>query len=237
MKNIALNMKYKMRYQSSWVLWALAIIVGVLFLIFYPLIKLDVITENEGSLVYRLWVLLIVQFAITMKYKEDFDFLLTFSNTRLNIFLSQLGVIWIFNSLISVFIVLEKQIVDHLNNIFGFHKIIDPFHFLSPYGSDNIFMQFFFFLALGVCLSLFGLLMGSLFYRFGKKFMVSFWLIFSTIPTVVFPLILWIFYLQNKLEQSITSMVEFLKNFDLLVSSGYLFILTITLQNSSCFST
>lgn len=227
MKNIALNMKYKMKYQSSWVLWALAIIVGVLVLIFYPLIKFSVISENEGSLVYRLWVLIIVQFAITMKFKEDFDFLLTFSNTRSVIFRSQLGVVFVFSSLISFLIVLEKQVVDYLNNVFGFHNIIDPFHFLSPYGSDNIFMQFVFFFVLGVCFSLFGLLMGSLFYRFGKKFTLAFWLIFSAIPTVVFPLILLIFHFQNKLEQSITSMVEFIKFFDLLSGSWILFIIAI----------
>jgi hypothetical protein len=170
MKNIAINMKYKMKYQSNWLFWALTIIVGVLFFIFYPLIKFNVIGEHEGSLVYRLWVLLIVQFGITMKFKEDFDFLLTLSNTRSVIFQSQLGVVFVFSSVISLLIVLERQIVDHLNNVFGFHNIIDPFHFLSPYGSDNIFMQFLFFFTFGVCLSLFGLLMGSLFYRFGRNF-------------------------------------------------------------------
>jgi len=233
MKNIALNMKYKMRFQSSWILWALAIIVGVLFLIFLPLIKLNVISENEGSLVYRLWVLIIVQFGITIKFKEDFDFLLTLSNTRSVIFQSQLGVMFVFSSLISILIILEKHIVDYLNSVLGFHNIIDPFHFLSPYSSDNIFMQFVFFLTFGVCLSLFGLLMGSLFYRFGKKFTLAFWLIFSAIPTVVFPLILWIMHLRDKLEQSITSMVDSIKYFDLASSSLILFILAILFSTAA----
>ena len=227
MNKIVSNIRFKMSYQFTWVAWSLAIYLITMFLVFYSLIKLSLINQSAGSLVYRLWFLVIFQFAVTMRFKEDFDFLLTLSNTRNDIFQSLLGVAFGFSAFFSGLIVLERLIVDHLNNVFEYYNIIDPFHFFSPYGSDNIFMQFIFFLVLCICGSMFGLLMGSLFYRFGKKFTLAFWLIFSSIPMVFFPLLLWPIYQDGHLSRSITAMGEFLSNFDVLASSGYLFILTI----------
>ena len=172
--------------------WYLIITVSVLFLLYYVLIKTSVINNSTGSLSYRLWGSVIFQFAISMRFKEDFDFLLTLSNTRNQIFQSFMGIALIFSAFYSALIVLEKVIIDHLNNLLGFHTVKDIFHYLAPYATDNIFIQFVYFFMLCLCCSAFGLLMGSLFYRFGKKFMVAFWLIFSTIPTIAFPLYIWI---------------------------------------------
>ena len=191
MNKIVLNIRYKMRYQLSWIAWYLVIYVIIMFLLYIGLIKTSLINISSGSLVYRLWGSVIVQFAWTMRFKEDFDFLLTLSNTRNDIFLSLLGVAFGFSAFFSGLIVLERLIVDHLNNVFGYHNITDPFHFFAPYSTDNLYLQFVFFLVLCVCLSIFGLLMGSLFYRFGKKFTLAFWLMFSAIPVVFFPLLLW----------------------------------------------
>ena len=223
MNKIGLNIRYKMRYQLSWTAWYLAIYLTIMFLVFYPLIQYSVINHSAGSLVYRLWGAVIVQFAWMMRFKEDFDFLLTLSNTRNDIFLSLLGVAFGFSTFFSGLIVVERLIVDHLNNVFGYHNITDPFHFFAPYGTDNLFLQFVFFLVLCFCCSIIGLLLGSLFYRFGKKFTLAFWLIFSAIPMVFFPLLLW----RGHFSTSITAMGAFLGNFDVMAGSGVLFVLMI----------
>jgi hypothetical protein len=222
-------LKYKMGYQLSWAIWAVAIYIITIILVFYPLINYNIINHQEGSFVYRLWFLVIFQFAISMRFKEDFDFLLTLSNTRQNIFKSLVAVSVIFSAIFSSLIVLEQLIIDHLNSAFRFHNIVDPFHFLSPYSTDNIFMQFVFFFMLTVFCSLFGLLIGSLIYRLGKKFTVTFWLLFSSIPVLFFPLLLWIFYLQGQLNKSLIAIDVFLNNFNLISASGILLIVTIIL--------
>lgn len=227
MNKILLNIRYKMRYQSTWAAWYLAIYVIVMLLLYYGLIKTSLINTSEGSLVYRIWGSIIFQFAVTMRFKEDFDFFLTLSNTRNEIFQSLLGVVFCFSAFFSGLIVMERLIVDHLNNIFGYHNITDPFHFFSPYGTDNLYVQFVFFLVLCFCCSVFGILMGSLFYRFGRKFTIAFWLMFSAIPLVFFPLLLWPLYQQGNLSKFISALGAFLGNFDVLASSGYLLILTI----------
>ena len=227
MKKILLNIRYKMRYQFTWVAWYLVIYVITMSLVYYGLIKTSLINNSTGSLFYRLWGSVIFQFAISMRFKEDFDFLLTLSNTRNDIFQSLLGVAFGFSAFFSGLIVLERMIVDHLNNVFEYHNITDPFHFFAPYGTDNLYIQFVFFLVLSVCCSIFGLLMGSLFYRFGKKFTLAFWLMFSAIPMVFFPLLLWSLHQRSHLSISITAMGEFLRNFDVLAISGILFILSI----------
>jgi hypothetical protein len=222
-----MNIKYKMKVHMTWAAWYLIIYASAMFLLYYVLIKTSVINNSTGSLSYRIWGLIIFQFAVTMRFKENFDFFLTLSNTRNEIFQSLMGVALIFSAFFSGLIVLERVIVDHLNNIFGLHTVKDFFHYLAPYATDNHFLQFIFFLILCICCSSFGLLMGSLFYRFGKKFMVAFWLIFSAIPTVIFPLFLWILHLRNHLSGSVKAMGEFFRTFDVTAGSGVLFILTI----------
>ncbi len=227
MNRILLNIRYKVGYQLNWVSWYLVIYVITMLLLSYGLIKTSFISDSSGSLIYRIWGSVIFQFAVTMKFKKDFDFFLTLSNTRNDIFRSLLGVAFCFSIFFSILIVMEKLIVDQLNYIFGYINITDPFHFISPYATENIFLQFLFFLMLCICCSVFGLLMGSLFYRFGKKFTLAFWLIFSSVPIVMFPLLLWPLSQRNKLSSFFTNLEEFLQNFDILVYSGYLFILTI----------
>ncbi|MFC1492787.1 hypothetical protein ACFL6O_02415 [candidate division KSB1 bacterium] len=227
MNAIVSNIKYKLSYQFNWSVLSVAIYAVTIFLTFYALIKTSVINEDAGSLVYRLWALIFTHFAFSMRFKEDFDFMLILSKTRESIFLSLLTVAVGFSVILSGLIVLERVIVDYLNNVLGFYNTTDPFHFVAPYGTDNIFLQFVFFFALCSCFSVFGLLMGSLFYRFGKKFTLAFWLLFSAIPSVVFPMILWVSHLRGNLTETITAMIEFFRYFDLLSGSGYLFILTI----------
>ncbi len=227
MKKIGVNIKYKIGYQLPWAMLAIAIYITSMFLIFYLLIKFSLINQGEGSFVYRLWFLVIFQFAISMRFKEDFDFLLTLGSSRNEIFQSLMGVGLFFSFLFSGLIILEQIIVDLLNNLFGYHNIIDPFHFLSPYGSDNILIQFVFFFMLSVCCSIFGMLFGSLFYRFGKKFTLAFWLLLSAIPTILIPLFLWIFHQRGQLSTSISAIGEYLRYFDLMSVSWFFFILTI----------
>jgi len=224
MNKVVSNIKYKLGYQYTWALWHLAIYVPLIFVIFFILIKTSVISSHEGSLVYRLWSAVIFLFAISTKFKEDFDYLLTMSSTRKNIFLALLGVILIFSTFFSSLIVVEKVIVDHLNNILGFHNISDPFHFVAPYASGNLFLLFVFSLALTVCASVFGFLTGSLFYRYGRKFTVGFWLVISSIPFVLFPLFLWALYQRGHLTVSIDAMGTFFRDFNVLAGTGYLLL-------------
>lgn len=223
MNRVETNIRYKMSYQFNWVAWSIAIYLVMIFLVFYFLIKFSLINHGEGSLVYRIWALLIFQFAISMRFKEDFDLFLTMSNTRNDIFYSLSGVAFGFSAFFSGLIILERIIVDLLNNAFEYHNIVDPFHYFAAYSTDNLYLQFVFFLMLSFCSSIFGLLIGSLSYRFGKKFTLAFWLLFSATPLVFFPLLLW----RGQLTNSIAAMGEFLQNFDVLAGSGYLFVLAI----------
>ncbi len=227
MNKIVSNIKYKMGYQYSWIALYIGIYLAIMLGIYFALIKTDLISAGEGSLIYRVWGSVFVHFGWTMRFKEDFDFLVTLSSTRMEIFYSLLGVAFIFSAIFSFLISLEKLIVDYLNNVFGYFNISDPFHFFSPYVTDNIFLVFFYFFMLCLCLSIFGLLSGSLFYRFGKKSTTAYWLVISSIPSVFFPLYLWALYKKGELTSYITDMVEFLRTFDLLAGSGYMFLLTI----------
>lgn len=207
--------------------WYLIITVALLFLLYYMLIKTSLITNNTGSISYRLWGAVIFQFAISIRFREDFDFLLTLSNTRLQIYQSFIGVAVIFSAFYSGLIVLEKVIVDHLNTILGLHTVKDIFHFLAPYAIDNLVIQFVYFFMLCLFFSVSGLLIGSLFYRFGNKFVLAFWLLFSAIPTVVFPLYLWILHLRSNLDESIRIMGDLITTFDVTAGAGVLFVLTV----------
>jgi len=212
-----------MRIQFTFAAWYLVIYVITMLLVSYVLIKTSVINTHSGGLFYRIWGSVLFQFAISMRFKEDFDFLLTLSNTRKDIYYSLLGVTIGFSAFFSGLIVLERLIVDHLNHVFGYNNITDFFHFLAPYATENVLLQFVFFLMLCTCCCIFGLLMGSLFYRFGKKFTLAFWLMFSAVPVVFFPFVLW----GSQSSGSLTAMGAFLKNFDVLAGSGVLFVLTI----------
>jgi hypothetical protein len=162
---------------------------------------------------------------MTMKFQEDFDFLMTLSNTRKSLFISLTSVVIAFSILVSMLIIFEKVLVDYLNNVFGFRNIVDPFHFWSPYLTDNPVMQYTFFLMLAITCSMFSLLMGSLFYRFGKLFTLAFWLLFSATPTVLFPLLLWTLHQQGHLSDAFMATTYFLRNFDLWQGSVWLLVI------------
>ncbi len=65
----------------------------------------------------------------------------------------------------------------------------------------------------------------SPFYRFGKKFILIFWIKLAAIPIVFFPILLWILYKRNILSKTVIATGQFLKNFNLLTASAYLFFL------------
>ncbi len=227
MNKIALNIKYKMGYQFGWSMWYLVIYMMIMPLLSYGLIKADLINKSSGSLFYRIWGLVIFQFVMSTRFKEDFDFLLTLSNTRKEIFQSLLGVAIAFSTFFSGLIILERLIIDQLNNRFGYQNFTDPLHFFAPYATDNLFLQFLFFMMLSICCSIMGLLLGSIFYRYGKIFRLAFWIIISSIFILILPMLLWSLYQQSSLSNVTADMGAFFRNFNVLVSSGYLFILTI----------
>jgi len=171
-----------------------------------------------------------------MRFKEDFNYLLTLSSTRKVIFQSHLLVGLGFSAGLSGLIVLETFFVDYLNKVFGFLTITDPFHFFSAYSIDHVFLQFLYFFMLCACVSVLGLLLGSLFYRLGKKFTISFWLIFSAIPSVVFPLLLWIFHVQGHLSESLSTIGRFFSDFNVMTGSGILLMLTIVFGIAAWFN-
>ncbi len=222
MNKTLLNIRYKMGYQFTWAAWYLVCYLITMLLMYYIFIKTSVIISYTGGFIYRLWGVVIFQFAVSMRFKEDFDFLLTLSNTRKNIFQTLLGAAVGFSAFFSCMIVLERLTVDFFNDFFGYHNIIDSIHSISPYAVDNLFLQLIFFFMLCVCCSTFGLVMGSLFYRFGKKFTLAFWLIFSSVPVAFFPLLIW----PGRSTKFFTAAGDFLRNFDVPACSGYLFILT-----------
>ena len=205
-------------------IWAV-IYIGCMAAVQFFLIKFGVINVFEGSLMYRAWGIVFVCLGISMRFKEDFDFLLTLSSTRNEIFNSFLVFGIGYSVLISLIILLEKVIVDRLNILFTFYNIKDPFHFVSPYQSDSLLIFFLFFFVLSCAFWMFGFFMGSLFYRFGKTFTLIFWIFFSTIPFVLVPgLVSWVLYERGELSNAMHVFGEFFKGFDLMVGSGYMFM-------------
>lgn len=227
MKSIVSSIKYRISYQFKWIVWSLLVYLIAMFLVFYGLIKFSLINSHSGSLVYRLSFFILTLFAFTMRFKEDFDFLLTMSNTRNTIFLAMSAAVFILSIFCSSLIVVERLIVDLLNTVLNFKNMIDPFYFFAAYATDNLLLQFFFFLMLSCFVSMSGLFLGSLFYRFGKIFTLFFWLVFSAVPTLSVPLLLWLFHQHGQLSGFIADAGEFLGNFDLAAGSGYLLILTV----------
>lgn len=229
MNKILSNFKFRLSYLLGWLGWYLLLYLFIIIVLFYALIQTGVISSSEGSLVYRIWGLIFFQFAISVKFKEDFDFFLTYSNTRREIFFSFVSVGIANSVIISSIIVFEKIVVDYLNNWLGYKNIVDPFHFFAPYATNNIFLLFLFFLMLSICVLLLGLLLGSLFYRFGKLFRLFFWVFITLISIIYLPFLLWSFYQEDRLTAVFASMGEFFARFNVLTSSGYLLLLTIVL--------
>ena len=220
-------LKYKYRVYGAMAGWYLVIYPITMILVSFVLMKTSVISEQQGSLIYRLGSSVIFLFAVFIRFKEDYDFLLTLSISRRDIFFAQIATTLGFSALFAFLTVVERVIIDHLNQMFGLQNIVDPFHFFSAYAVTDLFLQFIYFLALGFCCSLVGVLLGSLFYRFGKKFTLIFWLLFSAMPTIILPIYLWALYQRDELGQSMSALGAYLKTFDVLSASGTLLIITI----------
>ena len=227
MNRVVLNMKYKIGVQFNWLLWYIVIYFLVMLIVYFGLFQTSIISRGSGSLFYRIWGLIFFQLGVSLQFKEDFDFFLTLSHTRLIIFQSMVGVGLVFSALLSFIIVLERVIVDYLNALWGFENIYDPFHFTAPYLTDNLFLQFIFFLmALILCAS-FGLLMGSLSYRFGKIFILTSWLVLGSIFILVLPWYLWNMHNEGQLAAFMATFTDKVIHFDLLIGSAYLLLFAI----------
>ena len=229
MPKIQANVKYRLRYLLILLLWPMAIYFILVPVIFTALIQTDVISTNSGSLVYRLGALVIHQFIVSAKFQEDFDTFLTFSNTRQAIFYSLAVVAVIKSGLISVLIVLEKVIIDFLNTRLGFQNITDPFHAFAPYAIDNIFALFFFFLTLSIAVSFLGILLGSLSYRFGKRFDLIVWATVAIVSVIYLPLAMWSLYQEDRLTAVLINFFAPLGEFNVLANASYLLLIAIAL--------
>jgi hypothetical protein len=213
--------------------WYLVIYTLTMVLVYGALIHTSVINEHDGSLVYRIWGSVIFLFAVSIRFREDFDYLLTLSNTRRDIFLAQLGTALGFSALFSGLMVLERVIVDHLNHVLGYHNITDPLHLFAPYAVNNILLQFVYFLMLCACCFSAGMLLGSLFYQLGKRFTLVFWLFFSAIPTIILPVVLWTQHQRGELTQSLRTLGTYLKTFDVLGASGIILVITVVFSTAT----
>jgi len=163
MNKILSNIKYKMTYQSGWAAWYLVSYLITMLLVYIVLLRVSIISGDEGSFIYRIWGSIVFQFAVTMRFKEDFNFFLTLSNTRTQIFKSLLGAAIGFSAFFSILITLERYIVDKINIAQGFYNINDPIHLLAPYATEFYSLTFLFFFICCVLLSNVSILLGSLF--------------------------------------------------------------------------
>ncbi len=218
MSRLLTNIKYKARTHFNWSLWFLGIHSATMTITYYALIKTSVISSAEGALFYRLWTALFFLFGTSIKFREDYNFFLSMSSTRQEVYRALTGVTLIFSASFGFLMVLEKHLVDSINRALGFLNPTDPFHFLSPYTSEDIVLPFLFFFTLSALCSLSGVFLGSVFYRFGKKFTLIFWLLFSSIPLLILPLSL----LHKNAKENLIETWRVLKIFDLASASGLL---------------
>jgi len=226
MNKIKASLAYNMRVywqMSLWYLWIYPLSMG---LTYFALIQTRIISVESGSLIYRIWGSVVFLFAIFIRFKEDFEFLLVLSNTRWQIFISRLITALGFSTLFSVLIVLERVLVDHFNRILGYQNITDPLHRFAPY-TVNPAMQFFYFLVLCCCCCAAGMWLGSLFYRFGNKFMSAFWLLFSAFLLIMFPMMMWTLHQKSLLIRTLSAIGQFLSHFHVAAASGTLLLLAV----------
>ena len=189
MKRLLSGISFKIRYQCPWAVLYLVIMLLSLIIAYYVLIRYGIINPATGSIGYRLWGAVLFQFAVSVRFREDFDLFLTMSFTRGEIFriLAVTGLI--FSVFFSVFIEAEKAAVDSINSALGFY-LKELFQKLPPYRNTGVFIRFFFFTSLTFFCSMSGLFLGTLFYRFGKRFMQVFWISVTSLPLVLVPLMI-----------------------------------------------
>jgi|GEM_PF-2761869 len=206
--------RYKMR--AHWIMasWYLGIYILTMLLVSVALIKTSVITPAHGSLMYRIWGSVVFLFAISIRFKEDFEFMLTLGSTRRDIFAAQLGTVLGFSGIFSALILLERVLVDHLNQVLGYVHINDALHLWAPYASGSLWLQFIYFFTLIFCCSAAGLLLGGLFYRLGRWFTLIFWLAFSAVPMLILPMYGWALYQRGEFAQVMSALGITLRGFD-----------------------
>ena len=227
MNNFMMNYKYNMKSQSTKALWYLTIYPSIMVIVYISLIKTGIFSEADGSFINRIWGSVIFLFAVFIKFKEDFDFLMTMSSTRLEIFLGKMATALTFSFVFSFIILLEKVITDRLNEAFNFHNISDPLHFWAPYASNSMFGMFMYFFAMCLLYSIGGIFLGTLFYRYGNKFVTIFWLVFSAIPSIFLPFLMWVQYKNGALGNNMSALGSYLRNFNLYSSALVMIIFTI----------
>ena len=166
MNRILEGFKYRTAFQVKWLLFGLAVYALAISATFYGLIRFSLISESEGTLVYRLFFLIITVAAFSMRFREDFDFFLALSFSRREIFYALLSSALALCLGVSVLIIAEKSVVDVLNGALGLRNAVDPFHHVSPYRTGNLFTRFAFFFSLSAAFSVFGILMGIPFWPF-----------------------------------------------------------------------
>ena len=223
------NYLYNMREQLLKSVWFLSINISIMAIIYIALIKTGVFNEQGGGYIYRSWVATIFLFAIFIHFKDSFDFMLTLSMTRWEIFVGKIETAFTISFIFSLIILLERVVVDRMNNIFNFHNITDPLYFWSPYQTSNLFVMFIYFFMLCLCCSFVGILIGTLFYRFGNKFVTAFWLVFSAIPTVFLPFLMWTQYKRGVLGENMAALGKNLATFNVAQASGIMLILSLTI--------
>jgi len=227
MNKLLTNYKYNMRSQSIKALWYLTIYPSIIVIVYISLIKTGIFSEADGSFVNRIWGSIIFLFAIFVKFKEDFNYLLTMSSTRLEIFLGKMATALTFSFVFGFIIILERMITDRLNIAFNFHNITDPMYYWAPYASDSLFAAFFYFFTMCLLYSISGIFLGTLFYRYGNKFVTIFWLVFSAIPSVFLPFLMWVQYKNGVLGSTMSALGTYLRTFNLYSASATMLFITL----------
>ena len=185
MKPIMAAVKHKLAYQFLWIGCYIGIYAFFISLTYWILLATGLMSSSSGSLGCRLWGLAFLQFAVALRFKEDFELFLNIHLTRTRIWavLASANLIAAFAG--TVCIALEKTAIAALNSALGMQSV-ELLSKTAPYQTGNMGVFFLFFFSALVFLSAAGMLVGSLFYRFGPKSVWFFWLAVSLIPVAAF---------------------------------------------------
>ena len=166
----------------------------IYLLIYVVLLSSALIFRNEGSKVYfysgfDVSATFFVFVYVISNYKEMNNYLLMFGNTRKTIFLSQVVV----NTALCVILTFMSFLFIGIDNIVA--KVILPGIEITPstvnsiYSYAGIASVFIFILAFYILMTSFSMVYGSLAYKLGKVFIVSFWICFG-LAFIILPIII-----------------------------------------------
>lgn len=119
-------------------------------------------------------------------YRENYNYLLMFSNTRKNIFLSSAATFSILSVFLAVISVISIQLDGTFARVFEFSGSGHLGLLNLIYGSSNMISEFLWFTAFFILICSFSMLYSSLAYKLGKIFITFFWICFG-ISWVVLP--------------------------------------------------